>query len=43
MTQQQQFEALVAVLKASVRPTEHFTLAYDDSFGNAVYKSGSCL
>ncbi|RMR28722.1 hypothetical protein ALP36_01383 [Pseudomonas syringae pv. coriandricola] len=29
MSHQQQFEALVAVLKAAISPTEHFTLAYD--------------
>ena len=29
MAQQQQFEALVALLKAAIRPTEQFTLAYD--------------
>jgi len=29
MSHQQQFEALVAVLKATISPTEHFTLAYD--------------
>ena len=29
MPHQQQFEALVALLKAAISPTEHFTLAYD--------------
>ncbi|CAM3493429.1 Zn-dependent protease [Pseudomonas floridensis] len=29
MPHQQQFEALVAALKAALRPAEHFTLAYD--------------